>query len=122
MCILVGCAKRSTPRLITRCCIRFAASATAWESMLRRLHTTSVRLALGYVGLFAFSTLLLVALLWWRTAGYLERETEAAINTDANQLRNQLRDFGLVATEDAIRVRIAASPRARALYLLVDKD
>jgi signal transduction histidine kinase len=90
--------------------------------MLKRLRSTSVRLALGYIGLFALSTLLLVGLLWWRTAGYLERETDAAITTDANQLKEQLHDFGLKAAEDAIRVRIAASPPGHALYLLADKD
>ncbi len=90
--------------------------------MLRRLRSTSVLLALGYIGLFALSTLLLVGILWWRTAVHLERETDAAIDTDANQLRDQLRDFGLVAAEDAIEVRISDSPNGQAFYLLADKD
>jgi hypothetical protein len=38
------------------------------------LRSTSLQLALGYAGLFVVSSLLLVGLLWWRTAGYLERK------------------------------------------------
>lgn len=90
--------------------------------MLRLLRSTSLRLALGYVGLFAVSTLLLVGLLWWRTAGYLQRETDAAINSDANQIRDQLREFGLTAAKDAIQVRVAEAVDGRALYLLTGKD
>lgn len=90
--------------------------------MLRWLRSTSVRLALGYIGLFALSTLLLVGLLWWRTAGYLERETEAAIMTDINQIKDQLRDFGLPAAEDSIKVRVAETLNGHALYLLADKN
>jgi signal transduction histidine kinase len=89
--------------------------------MLRRLRSTSVLLALGYMGLFALSTLLLVGFLWWRTAGYLESKTEAAINADTNQVGGLLHDFGLTAAEDAIRVRIAESPHGHALFLLADK-
>ena len=90
--------------------------------MLRRLRSTSVLLALGYIGLFALSTLLLVGILWWRTAVHLERETDAAIDADANQLRDQLRDFGLTAAEDAVQVRISDAPTGHAFYLLADKD
>jgi signal transduction histidine kinase len=90
--------------------------------MLSRLRSTSFLLALGYIGLFALSTLLLVGLLWWRTAGYLERETDAAITTDANQVSDQLQDFGLMAAEDSIRVRIAEAPHGPTLYLLTDKN
>jgi signal transduction histidine kinase len=89
--------------------------------MLKRLRSTSVLLALGYIGLFGISTLLLVGLLWWRTAGYLERETESAITNDANQIREQLHDFGLLAAEDAIKVRTAESHNGAALYLLSGK-
>jgi signal transduction histidine kinase len=90
--------------------------------MLSRLRSTSVLLALGYIGLFALSTLLLVGILWWRTAVHLQRETDAAIAADANQLSGQLRDFGLTAAENAIQVRISDAPEGHAFYLLADKD
>jgi signal transduction histidine kinase len=87
--------------------------------MFRLLRSTSVRLALGYTASFALSTLLLVGLLWWRTAVYLDRETDAAITADARDIAGQLRQFGVAGAEEAIRLRVAEDPRA--VYLLTDQ-
>jgi signal transduction histidine kinase len=89
--------------------------------MLRLLRSTSVRLALGYVALFVASSLLLVGFLWWRTAGYLDRKTDAVIATDAREITDQLRDFGLPGAIEAIRVRTAEAPGDPGIYLLADQ-
>jgi signal transduction histidine kinase len=89
--------------------------------MLRFLRSTSVRLALGYVALFVVSSLLLLAFLWWRTADNLDRQTDAVIDTEAREISDQLRDFGLPGAIEAIRVRTAEAPDGPAIYLLADQ-
>jgi hypothetical protein len=89
--------------------------------MLRLLRSTSVRLALGYVALFVASSLLLLGFLWWRTAGDLDRQTDAAIATEAREISDQLRDFGLPGAIEAIRARTAEAPGSPAIYLLADR-
>ena len=46
------------------------------------------RFGVIYAGLFAVSAVALALFLWWATAGLLDRQTEAAINADAQGLRN----------------------------------
>jgi signal transduction histidine kinase len=89
--------------------------------ILSPLHSTSVRLALGYAVLFAASSLLLVGSLWWHTAGYLDRQIDGAIAADARQISDQLRHFGLPEAIEAINERISESPDSGAIYLLTDR-
>src|SRR6185312_12364638 len=92
------------------------ASPTA--GALRILRSTSVRLALGYAGLFIASSLLLGGLLWWLTAGYLDREIEAVILSDTRAVSDSLRDFGLAGAVDTVRERIGRYGDQNAIYLL----
>jgi len=85
---------------------------------LRILRSTSVRLALGYAGLFIASSLLLGGLLWWLTAGYLDREIEAVILSDTRAVSDSLRDFGLAGAVDTVRERIGRYGDQNAIYLL----
>ena len=87
--------------------------------MIRVLRSSSVRFALGYAGLFIASSLLLVGLLWWRTAGYLDRETDAVILSDTRAIGDRLRDFGLSGAVATIRERSGANGDKNAIYLLV---
>ena len=88
--------------------------------MTRLLRSTSLRLALGYAGLFAASSLLLVGFLWWRSSGWLDREMDAAIGADAQQIKAELRDFGAPAAARAIGERIAPDAGGQLVYLLAD--
>jgi signal transduction histidine kinase len=88
--------------------------------MFRLLRGTSVRLALGYMTLFAVSSLIMVGFLWWRTAGYLDRQTDAAIRADSRQIAKQLHDFGLPGAVAAVDERIADGAGANGVYLLAD--
>jgi methyl-accepting chemotaxis protein len=88
--------------------------------MIRLLRSTSVRLALGFAGLFIASSLILVGILWWQTASYLDREIDAVILADANAVGDGLRNFGLRGAIDAINARIGRSGDANALYFLAD--
>ena len=88
--------------------------------MSRLLRSTSVRLALGYALLFILSSALLVGLLWWRTADYLDRATEAVIVADTQAVGERLRDFGLPGAIETIKERVRRAADERAIYLLTD--
>jgi signal transduction histidine kinase len=88
--------------------------------MLRLWRSSSVRLALGYAGLFVVSSLLLVGLLWWGTAGYLDRESTAVIQTDANAIKDDLAYRGLAGVTETVTERAASVIDGHAVYLLAD--
>ena len=88
--------------------------------MLKLLRSTSVRLALGYAMLFVVSSLLLVGLLWWRTAGYLDRETAEVIRADTQLIKDDLRYRGPSGAAETIQERISEVGDGSAVYLLAD--
>src|SRR5579863_2991194 len=90
--------------------------------MIRLLPSTSLRLALAYAGLFIASSLLVVGLLWWRTAGYLDREIDAVILADTQAIADRFRDFGLAGAIESVSERAAAERDQNAIYLLVTPD
>jgi signal transduction histidine kinase len=87
--------------------------------MIRFFRSSSVRLALGFAGLFILSSFLLVGLLWWQTAGYLDRETDAVILANTRAIGDRLRDFGLTGAMVTVRERVASGDK-EAIYLLVN--
>jgi signal transduction histidine kinase len=88
--------------------------------MNRFLRSTSIRLALGYAGLFVVSSLILVGFLWWRTASYLDREIDAVIIADTQAIGDRLRDFGLSGAIQTINERISRTADEHSVYLLTD--
>jgi signal transduction histidine kinase len=102
------------------CCTRCAASVIGWERVPRLLRSTSLRLTLGYAVLFVASSLLLIGLFWWRTVGYLERETSAVIGADAQAIMDGLRYQDLRRAVATIKERIGATGDGSAVYLLAD--
>jgi len=90
--------------------------------MLRLLRSTSVRLALGFAALFVASSLLLVGLLWWGTAEYLARETDAVIRADTQGIVDDVNLGGAAAATETIGIRARQSPDGRAVYLMVGRD
>ncbi|HYC14825.1 MAG TPA: ATP-binding protein [Stellaceae bacterium] len=88
--------------------------------MIRLLRSTALRLALGYAALFVVSSLLLVGFLWWHTANYLDRETDAVILADAQAIAERLRDFGLPGALETVADRVAHASDEHAIYLLTD--
>lgn len=90
--------------------------------MLRLLRSTSVRLALGFAALFVASSLLLVGLLWWGTAGYLARETDAVIRADTRGIEDDVSLGGATAATETIGIRARQAPDDRAVYLMAGND
>ena len=83
------------------------------------LRSAGVRFGLIYAGLFCLSALVLAGFLWWSTAGLLDRQTDAAINADAQGLLEHYQD-GPVALVETIQDRLAANIDDDAIYLLAD--
>ena len=88
--------------------------------MIRLLRSTSVRLALGYAALFIVSSLALVGFIGWGTAGYLDREVEAAIVADTRAVADRLRDFGLAGAVATVTERVVQTADEHAIYLLAN--
>ena len=70
--------------------------------------------------MLAVSATALALFLWWATAGLLDRQTEAAINADAQGLSEHWADGGLPALVVTIEDRLAQNIDDDAIYLLVD--
>ncbi len=82
--------------------------------------SAGLRLAAVYAALFALSALALVLFLWFATAGLLDRQSEAAIRTDAQGLLEQFEEGGLQALQATIEERLAENVDDDAIYLLLD--
>jgi signal transduction histidine kinase len=90
--------------------------------VLKLLRSSSVRLALGYAALFVASSLLLVGLLWWRTAGYLDREVAAIIRSDTRAIEDDMHYQGQRAAAETINERLGEVSDGSAVYLLADSS
>jgi signal transduction histidine kinase len=75
-----------------------------------------------YALLLAISATALALFLWWATAGLLDRQTEAAINADAQGLAERWADGGLPGLVVTIEDRLAQNIDDDAIYLLVDPN
>jgi hypothetical protein len=75
-----------------------------------------------YALLLAISATALAVFLWWATAGLLDRQTEAAINADAQGLAERWADGGLPALIVTIEDRLAQNIDDDAIYLLADPN
>jgi hypothetical protein len=58
--------------------------------------------------------------LWWATAGALDRQTIAAIRTDASALVERYREAGGQGLRDAVEERLALDAENETIYLLVN--
>jgi len=86
------------------------------------LKTFSFRLALGYVGLFAVSTTVVFAIIWWAAAQFMMRQTDDLIESEVWTLAEQYDDRGLAALSLQIASRQRNEASRSNIYLLVDRD
>jgi hypothetical protein len=82
--------------------------------------STAMRLACGYAGLFVLSSCFLVGFFWWRTEGFLDREVNAVILSDAQAIGDRLQDFGLPGAMETINQRVRQHADEHAIFLLAD--
>jgi signal transduction histidine kinase len=98
------------------------AQAGGWEGLVRFLRSAGFRFALLFAGIFIGAAALFALVLWYATAGSLDRQTDAAIRTDALGLIERWREAGPGAVTEAIADRLASDVEGTAIYLLLDAN
>ncbi|WP_158045503.1 sensor histidine kinase [Skermanella pratensis] len=81
------------------------------------LRTTTFRVALLYLGLFLASVLVILGLIYWFTAGFIERQTDETIAAEIAGLREHYRQRRLPGLIEVVNAR-SATPRTSTLYLV----
>ena len=84
------------------------------------LKTSTFRLALLYLGLFAASSSLLLAYVYWNTAGFLVRQTDEAVQAEITGLAEQYSQGGLPLLVHTV-IQRSRDP-GQSLYLVLDPD
>ena len=64
--------------------------------LIKLLKTSTFRLAVIYLALFAASAITLLAYVYWNTAGFLARQTDEAVEAEIGGLAEQYRQGGLL--------------------------
>ena len=82
--------------------------------------SSTFRLALVYMALFSLSVLLLLGFIYWSTAGYMVRQTEATIEAEITGLAERYDLTGLPGLSDSISERLSRQQANTSLYLLTD--
>jgi signal transduction histidine kinase len=86
------------------------------------LKSATFRLAALYTILFTVSVVGLLGFVHYATAGYLARQTDAAIATEVAELANRYRNGGTGALAREISNKSAANIGGQSVYLLTDKE
>jgi signal transduction histidine kinase len=86
------------------------------------LRSSSFRLSLIYMALFAGSVLLLLGFIYWATVGYMAEQTDAIIEAEITGLAEQYRAGGLNDLMTTIEDRIERDPDSSSVYLLASPN
>ena len=86
------------------------------------LRSTSFRLALLYMTIFAVSVLVLLGFIYWTTEGFLESQSEETINAEILGLSERYELLGLAGLIHIINERTANDRTRASLYLLADME
>ena len=81
------------------------------------LQTSTFRLALVYMVLFAGSVLILLGFIYWSTVTYMAEQTDATIRAEITGLAEQYRQRGLSGLEKTISERVERDPNGSSVYL-----
>ncbi|MGD2020177.1 MAG: HAMP domain-containing sensor histidine kinase [Thiohalocapsa sp.] len=84
------------------------------------LASFTFRLALLYAVLLAGSVVILLGFIYWSTAGYMARQTDATIEAEIQGLAEQYRRRGLSGLTTLLAQRSAKRPTGAGVYLLAD--
>ncbi len=82
------------------------------------LASSSFRLSLIYMVLFAGSVLLLLGFIYWATVGFMARQTDATIDAEIVGLAEQYREGGLANLVNTLQERVERDPDSSSVYLL----
>lgn len=84
------------------------------------LRSSPIRLAVVYVALFASSALLLMAFIYWSTAGFMLRQADETIEAEIAGLAERYQIAGLNGLTSLIEERLGRQPSGSSLYLVTD--
>ncbi len=85
------------------------------------LRSSSFRLSLIYMVLFAGSVLLLLGFIYWATVGFMARQTDATIEAEITGLAEQYRVGGLGKLINILQERVERDPDSSSVYLLASQ-
>ena len=88
----------------------------------RLLRSAAFRFALLFAAMFTTAAFVLVAVLWWATAGALDRRTDMAIRADTMVLVGRWQDSAGAGLAKAIEERLAVDAGNEAIYLLMPPE
>ncbi|MFE8070154.1 ATP-binding protein [Marinobacteraceae bacterium S3BR75-40.1] len=86
------------------------------------LRTSTFQLALLYMVVFASSVFVLLAFIYWQTAGFISEQTDETIEAEIVGLAEQYRSRGINGLISIIRERVSRDPQGKSLYLFTTKD
>jgi signal transduction histidine kinase len=88
----------------------------------RLLRTHAFRLAALYFLVFALSILGVLLFVYWTSANFIERQTEATLNAEINGLAEQYAQRGLSGLVQLVAARSAGDRGEKMLYLVTDRE
>jgi len=92
----------------------------AYVRLPRLFHITAFRIGLGYAALFGLSAIALLGIMYWKTAGDMERQLHAVTRADMQTLAAVFDEGGLSALKNAIKERVEGDHGRAGWYLLLD--
>src|SRR5688572_29948656 len=92
----------------------------SFAKVLKPLRLSSARLAAAYVAVFSVGFCVLLAAVYFLTVRVLDRETDAIIETEIRNLRDDYNAGGLMQLVRTLRLRMDDWGQAGEIYLLAD--
>ncbi|MFC0385730.1 sensor histidine kinase [Muricoccus vinaceus] len=86
----------------------------------RLVDSAGFRFAVFFAVMFLLGGVAFAGIVWWNTAGGLDRQTDAAIRADVAALTQRFREAGRAGVEEAIAFRLIRDGDAQDLYRLTD--
>lgn len=86
----------------------------------RLIDSAGFRFAVFFAVMFLLGGVAFAGIVWWNTAGGLDRQTDAAIRADVAALMQRYRDTGRAGVEQAILFRLQRDGDSQDLYRLTD--
>ena len=87
-----------------------------------RKRSTTFRLALGFMGIFSVSFLILGLFVYLQATSYLEADLQAAIEINASDVAGVFQRDGIEGLVSEIEDRVQRNPQDEYIYLVVDQD
>jgi signal transduction histidine kinase len=88
----------------------------------RLVDSAGFRFAVFFAVMFLLGGVAFAGIVWWNTAGGLDRQTDAAIRADVSALRERYREAGRAGVLEAIGFRLARDGDDQDLYRLTDRN